>query len=72
MVSCCAIAGGNSLEEAQGRELIDPCRFEDQIEEGKLSRDGLPGSGGLEAVACGGMHTLAVDEGGRVSTFNSI
>lgn len=43
------------------------CRFEEQIEEGKLSRDGRGGSGGLETVACGGMHTLAIDEGGRVS-----
>lgn len=41
--------------------------FEEQIEEGKLSRDGKPGSGGLESVYCGGMHTLAIDEAGRVS-----
>lgn len=43
-------------------------RLEEQIEEGKLRRDGAEGSGGLETVACGGMHTLAIDEGGRVST----
>jgi len=44
-----------------------PSRFEKQIEEGKLSRDGKPGNGGLETVACGGMHTLAIDEAGKVS-----
>jgi len=41
-------------------------RFEEQIGAGKLSRDSKPDTGGLEAVAGGGMHTLAVDEGGRV------
>ena len=40
--------------------------FEAQIEGGKLSGDRRSGSGGFETVACGGMHTLAVDEGGRV------
>ncbi|OCF40717.1 pim1 protein + RNA transporter 2 [Kwoniella heveanensis CBS 569] len=43
--------------------------FEEQIEDGKLSRDGKEGSGGLEAVACGGMHTLAIDEAGRVRSW---
>jgi hypothetical protein len=33
-----------------------------------LSKDGKEGSGGLEAVVAGGMHTLAVDEAGKVST----
>jgi hypothetical protein len=47
-------------------EVLTRGRFEEQIEDGKLSRDGKEGSGGLEAVACGGMHTLAVDEGGKV------
>ena len=41
-------------------------RFEEQIEDGKLSRDGKPGSGGLEAVAAGGMHNLVIDEAGKV------
>lgn len=44
-------------------------RFEEQIEDGKLSRDGQAGAGGLEAVAAGGMHTLTIDEGGRVSSL---
>ncbi|WVO15614.1 hypothetical protein L204_103274 [Cryptococcus depauperatus] len=43
--------------------------FEEQIKEGKLSRDGQPGTGGLEQVYCGGMHTLAIDEGGRVRSW---
>ncbi|OCF57685.1 pim1 protein + RNA transporter 2 [Kwoniella mangroviensis CBS 10435] len=43
--------------------------FEEEIEDGKLSRDGKEGSGGLEAVACGGMHTLAIDEAGRVRSW---
>lgn len=43
-------------------------RFEEFIEDGKLSKDGKEGSGGLEAVVAGGMHTLAVDEAGKVST----
>ncbi|WVR09387.1 hypothetical protein IAU60_006454 [Kwoniella sp. DSM 27419] len=43
--------------------------FEEQIEDGKLSRNGKEGSGGLEAVACGGMHTLAIDEAGRVRSW---
>ncbi|ODN74877.1 hypothetical protein L202_07179 [Cryptococcus amylolentus CBS 6039] len=42
--------------------------LEEQSEEGKLSRDGKPG-GGLESVDCGGMHTLAIDEGGRVRSW---
>ena len=41
-------------------------RFEEQIEDGKLSRDGKAGSGGLEAVAAGGMHNLVIDEAGKV------
>lgn len=47
-------------------------RFEEQIEDGKLSRDGEEGSGGLEAIAAGGMHTLTIDEGGRVSSNQNI
>lgn len=47
-------------------------RFEEQIEDGKLSRDGQSGSGGLETVACGGMHTLAIDEAGQVSLQRSL
>ncbi|WRT68651.1 uncharacterized protein IL334_005630 [Kwoniella shivajii] len=43
--------------------------FEDEVEDGKLSRDGAEGSGGLESVACGGMHTLAIDEAGRVRSW---
>ncbi|WWD02144.1 hypothetical protein V865_000182 [Kwoniella europaea PYCC6329] len=43
--------------------------FEEEIEDGKLSRDGKEGNGGLEAVACGGMHTLAIDEAGRVRSW---
>ncbi|WVQ83752.1 hypothetical protein IAT38_005896 [Cryptococcus sp. DSM 104549] len=42
--------------------------FEEQVEEGTLSRDGKPG-GGLETVSSGGMHTLAIDEGGRVRSW---
>ncbi|WVF67604.1 hypothetical protein IAT40_002362 [Kwoniella sp. CBS 6097] len=43
--------------------------FEEQIEDGKLSRGGKEGSGGLETVSCGGMHTLAIDEAGRVRSW---
>ncbi|WWC90461.1 uncharacterized protein L201_005396 [Kwoniella dendrophila CBS 6074] len=43
--------------------------FEEEIEDGKLSRDGKEGNGGLESVACGGMHTLAIDEAGRVRSW---
>ena len=43
-------------------------RFEEQINEGKLSRD-KKSKGGLEAVVAGGMHTVTVDEGGRVRTW---
>ncbi|ORX38289.1 hypothetical protein BD324DRAFT_599054 [Kockovaella imperatae] len=34
-----------------------------------LSRAGRSGAGGLETVTAGGMHTLAVDENGRVYTW---
>jgi regulator of chromosome condensation len=36
-------------------------------EDGELSRDGKPG-GGLETIYAGGMHNLAIDEAGKVST----
>ncbi|EIW68398.1 hypothetical protein TREMEDRAFT_32149 [Tremella mesenterica DSM 1558] len=42
--------------------------FEEQIEDGHLARSGSSG-GGLETVACGGMHTLAIDEAGRVRSW---
>lgn len=59
--------GPDNLDEI-GRPKLHSW-FEEQIEEGNLSRDGKPGSGGLESVCCGGMHTLAIDEAGRVSPF---
>ena len=44
-------------------------RFEEQIEDGKLARDPNTPGGGLEAVAAGGMHTLTIDEGGRIRSW---
>lgn len=40
-------------------------RFEEQAEDGELSRDGKEG-GGLETIYAGGMHNLAIDESGKV------
>lgn len=40
-------------------------RFEEKAEDGELSRDGKSG-GGLETIYAGGMHNLAIDEGGKV------
>lgn len=37
-------------------------------EDGELSRDGKAG-GGLETIYAGGMHNLAIDEGGKVSLY---
>ncbi|GFZ51886.1 Poly(A)+ RNA transport protein 2 [Saitozyma sp. JCM 24511] len=59
--------GPDELEEI-GRPKLHSW-FEEQIEDGKLSRDGTSGSGGLETVAAGGMHTLAIDEGGKVRSW---
>jgi regulator of chromosome condensation len=41
--------------------------MEEKIAEGKLAREGQD-KGGFEKIACGGMHTLAVDEAGQVSS----
>jgi len=46
-----------------GMVLMD--RFEEKAEDGELSRDGKSG-GGLETIYAGGMHNLAIDEGGKV------
>ncbi|KAL0247475.1 hypothetical protein I308_103540 [Cryptococcus tetragattii IND107] len=59
--------GPDNLDEI-GRPKLHSW-FEEQIEEGNLSREGKPGSGGLESVHCGGMHTLAIDEAGRVRSW---
>ncbi|ORY29674.1 regulator of chromosome condensation 1/beta-lactamase-inhibitor protein II [Naematelia encephala] len=40
--------------------------LDEQQKEGKLGRDG---KGGIETLACGGMHTLAIDEAGRVRSW---
>lgn len=42
-------------------------RFEEKAEDGELSRDGKEG-GGLETIYAGGMHNLAIDEAGHVSS----
>ena len=47
-------------------------RLEEQIEEGHLRRPGEADGGGSETLACGGMHTLLVDEAGNVSLEGGI
>lgn len=42
-------------------------RFEEQIEDGELGP--APEQGGIETIACGGMHTLAVDQKGQVRSW---
>lgn len=48
-------------------------RIEEKIKEtGELSRDGKVGTGGLEAIAAGGMHNLAIDESGKVGSSGRV
>ncbi|KAL7422402.1 hypothetical protein Q5752_003048 [Cryptotrichosporon argae] len=59
--------GPDDLDEKPRPQLHT--KFEELREDGELARDGKPGSGGLEAIACGGMHTLAIDEAGHVRSW---
>ncbi len=46
--------------------IVSIYRFEQAIKDGKLGGEGA----GLEAVAAGGMHSVVVDEAGRVSSVD--